>query len=227
MKGIFVLLFLFVGLKASFAQKLSEHFNETDYPYILYLPNDRILKSHPPVMVFLHGRSLSGTTLESVKRYGVIHEILNGRNFPAIIIAPQTPMGKTWYPSKIKEVIRHVQAQYVTDTNRVYVLGMSLGGYGTLDFVGTYPEMVAGAVAMCGGGNLKLAKNLSEVPLWIRHGDRDRIVPLSESQKIVNAIRKYSSKNLKFTIDKGLNHGQLERFFRGNEIYVWLFKQEK
>lgn len=209
------------------SQKIERHFNETTYPYYLYLPVDSILNNNPPIMVFLHGRSLSGNKLDKLKKYGVMCEIIKGRNFPAIVIAPQTLKGP-WKPSLIKEVIESVNEQYNTDSTRLYVLGMSMGGYGTINFTGTYPELVAGAVALCGGGNSQFGEALSTVPLWIRHGDKDFITPLSESQKIVDAIRKRSTENhLTFTIDKGLDHGDMERFFRGTEIYDWLFQQQK
>jgi predicted peptidase len=208
-----------------FGQKVETHFRETTYPYYLYLPHDSILNNNPPVMVFLHGKSLSGSTLENLKKYGVMSEIIKGRHFPAIVIAPQTNNG--WKPQSIKEVIDVVRTKYTTDSTRLYVIGMSMGGYGTINFTGTYPDLVAGAVAMCGGGDLHLAENLSKVPLWVRHGDKDYIVPINESQKIVNAIKKFSEKNLKFTIDKGLDHGDMARFFRGTEIYEWLFKLQK
>lgn len=208
-----------------FGQKIEKHFKEASYPYYLYLPHDSILKNNPPVMVFLHGRSLSGTSLESLKKYGVMCEIIKGRHFPAIVIAPQTNNG--WKPQSIKEVLDIVRQKYPSDSTRLYVIGMSMGGYGTLNFTGTYPDLVAGAVAMCGGGDLHLAQNLSTVPLWIRHGDKDYVTPVSESQKIVNAIKKFTDENLIFTIDKGLDHGDMARFFRGTEVYEWLFKLQK
>lgn len=152
-------------------------------------------------------------------------QLFKGREFPMIVIAPQTNNG--WSPASIKEVIDNVRSQYDTDSSRLYVIGMSMGGYGTINFTGTYPQEVASAVAMCGGGDVKLGENLSTVPLWIRHGDKDYVVPVSESQKIVNSIKKHTDKNLIFTIDKGLNHGDMERFFRGEEIYEWLFKHKK
>lgn len=223
-KSILFIVIVLFSLKSN-AQKLEQHFRETKYPYYLSLPHDSVLNNNPPVMVFLHGKSLSGTTLESLKRYGVIKEIIAGRQFPAIVIAPQTANG--WNPASIKEVIDSVRKKYKTDERRLYVVGMSMGGYGTINFTGTYPEMVAAAVAMCGGGDTRLAEGLSTVPLWIRHGNKDYVVPISESQKIVNAIKKITDKNLIFTVDNGLNHGNMERFFRGEEIYNWLFEKVK
>lgn len=225
MKKFILLSVCYLSVLFAFGQKIERHFKEATYPYYLYLPHDSILKNNPPVMVFLHGKSLSGSNLESLKKYGVMSEIVKGRHFPAIVIAPQTNNG--WSPASIKEVLDQVRAKYPSDSTRLYVIGMSMGGYGTINFTGTYPNIVAGAVAMCGGGDTRLAEGLSTVPLWIRHGNKDYVVPVSESQKVVNAIKKYSTGNLIFTIDKGLDHGDMERFFRGTEVYDWLFQHQK
>lgn len=202
--------------------------NQADYPFLLHLPADSILKSQPPVLIFLHGRSLSGANLDLVKKYGVIHEIEKGRKVPAIVVAPQVLAGKSWEPEKIMSVLKFVQRTFDTDTNRVYVAGMSLGGYGTLRFAGAYPGVVTAAVALCGGGNPNDGCDLATVPLWIQHGNSDRAVPISESEKIVNSIKNCNGgENLKYTVHKGADHGALERIFRTDEMYEWLFQYTK
>jgi predicted peptidase len=163
-----------------------------------------------------------------VKKYGIIHEIEKGREIPAIVIAPQVPAGKSWEPEKVLSVLRFAQEHFKTDTNRVYVTGMSLGGYGTLDFAGQYPEIVTAAVALCGGGNTRNGCNLSTIPVWIQHGNRDSAVPISESEKMVRSIRECNGgENLKYTVVPGANHGDLERVFRSDELYDWLFQFSK
>jgi predicted peptidase len=212
---------------SSFGQLKAIH-NQADYPFLLHLPADSILKNNPPVLIFLHGRSLSGNNLELVKKYGIIHEIEKGREIPAIVIAPQVPAGKSWEPEKVLSVLRFAQEHFQTDTNRVYVTGMSLGGYGTLDFAGEYPEIVTAAVALCGGGNIRNGCNLSTIPVWIQHGNRDSAVPISESEKMVKSIRACNGgENLKYTVVPGANHGDLERVFRTDELYDWLFQFSK
>ncbi len=202
--------------------------NQAEYPFLLHLPEDSILKSKPPILIFLHGRSLSGNNLDLVKKYGVIHEIEKGRNISAIVVAPQVPAGKSWEPEKVLTVLQFVQRTFNTDTNRVYVAGMSLGGYGTLQFAGAYPEIVTAAVALCGGGNPNDGCDLATVPLWIQHGNKDSAVPISESDKIVNAIKNCNGgENLKYTVVKGANHGDLEKVFRTDEMYNWLFQYTK
>lgn len=211
----------------SFGQ-LSAVKGKAHYNFWINLPSDSILKSNPPILVFLHGRSLSGTDLNRVKKYGVIHEIEKGRKIPAIVIAPQVAKG-AWNPEYVLEVIQYVQKLYATDTNRVYVCGMSLGGYGTMHFAGKYPEKVTAAVALCGGGKTSDACNLSTIPFWIQHGSSDEAVPVSQSREMVAAIKQCSNKgeNLIYTEIKGANHGALERVFRSDEMYNWLFSKVK
>jgi predicted peptidase len=228
MKKINFILFAFVVSAFTAKAQLSTVIGQADYNFWINLPADSILKNNPPILIFLHGRSLSGSNLDLVKKYGVIKEIERGRSIPAIVIAPQVPAGKSWEPQKVLDVLRYVQSQYTTDTNRVYVAGMSLGGYGTLHFAGAYPEVVTAAVALCGGGNPSDGCDLATVPLWIQNGNRDAAVPLSESQKVVNAIRACNGgENLTFTVVDGADHGALERVFRTDEMYDFLFKYNK
>jgi predicted peptidase len=208
--------------------QLSAVKGEAEYPFLLNLPADSILNSKPPILIFLHGRSLSGNNLEIVKRYGIINEILRGRKIPAIVVAPQVAMGKGWEPDKVLTVLKYVQNHYNTDSTRIYVAGMSLGGYGTLHFAGKYPELIAGAVALCGGGNTSDGCNLAQIPLWIQHGRLDRAVPISESDKMVEVIKNCNGgTNLIYTIHPSYGHGELERVFHSDEFYNFLFSKMK
>lgn len=219
--SIFILAFVFTGFN-----QLSAVRGKADYPFWIHLPSDSVLKSKPPILIFLHGKSLSGTDLNRVRRYGVIHEMDKGRKINAIVVAPQVASG-SWNPDKVLSVLQYVQRNYNTDSSRIYVVGMSLGGYGTLHFAGKYAEKITAAVALCGGGNPKDAQKLSTIPLWIQHGNRDYAVPISESEKVVNAIKAINPLNLIYTIHPGADHGDLERVFRTDEMYEWLFKQIK
>ena len=217
-----------VSLSSNLFGQLSSVKGKTNYNFWINLPADSILKSNPPILVFLHGKSLSGKDMNRVKKYGVIHEIEKGRVVPAIVIAPQVVSG-SWDPDKVLEVIQYIQKTYHTDTNRVYVCGMSLGGYGTMHFAGKYPKKVTAAVALCGGGKTSDACNLSTIPFWIQHGSADEAVPVSQSREMVQAIKQCDNKgaNLLYTEIKGANHGALERVFRSDELYNWLFSKVK
>lgn len=224
-----VALFLFIALSTfEFASaQISAVRGKTAYNFWISLPADSILNNKPPILIFLHGKSLSGTDLNRVRRYGVIHEMDKGRTIPAIVVAPQVASGP-WQPDRVLEVLQYVQQNYTTDSSRIYVVGMSLGGYGTMHFAGKHADKITAAIALCGGGNEKDACNLASIPFWILHGNRDYAVPISQSLKIVNAIKACNGGPLlKWTEVPGADHGDLERFFHYDEMYEWLFQQVK
>jgi pimeloyl-ACP methyl ester carboxylesterase len=209
----------------SFTQQIIEVQNKAKYPFLLSLPEQAILDSIPPIIIFLHGRSLSGNNLDLVRKYGVIDAIERGRKIPAIVIAPQVDSGSSWDPPKILSVLEYVQENYKTDTNRVYVTGMSLGGYGTTYFAGAYPEKIAAAVALCGGGKLSDACNLTKTNIWIQHGKLDKAVKHSESEKIYETIKACDSDAIcYFTSYPNADHGDLASEFYRDEIYDWMFQ---
>ena len=140
------------------------------YQFWVYAPEEYCIEPEPiPMVVFLHGASLRGRDLEKVRKYGPLQAINMGRPIPALILAPQNPSG-SWDPKKIDDVVEWTKAHYQVDASRIYVLGMSLGGYGTLDYAGTYPHKVAAAMALCGGCTLRDKQGLGDLPLWIIHG---------------------------------------------------------
>lgn len=219
------ILFLLAFPYLSYSQ-LSAHKKEVpnSYNFWLYLPeNYYTQKESTPLLIFLHGHSLCGNDLNRVKRYGTIDAIERGLKIDAVVLAPQNP-GGAWQPDKINNLLEWALRNYPVDTNRIYVFGMSLGGYGTLDYTGTYPDKIAAAIALCGGANLKSYCGLGTFPLWIVHGTADRSVPISQSQKVVNAIKACgSTEQLRFSKLAGVNHSYLARAFYVPEPYEWLF----
>ena len=176
-----------------------------------------------PIVLFLHGQSLCGSDLNRVRKYGPLDALNMGRKIDAVVVAPQNP-GGSWNPAKIMSVIEWVEARYPVDTNRLYVLGMSLRGYGTIHFVAAYPNKVAAAMALCGGSNLTDHCPLCEVPLWILHGTADKAIAFSQSQKIVNAMKACGdTSRLRFTKLPGQSHGALAKIFYLEDTYEWLF----
>jgi predicted peptidase len=224
MNRIFII-FILIYTNTFFAQ-LKTVIGKTDYPFWIQVPEVEKTEKQP-ILIVLHGKSLSGTDINKVKKYGVLSAINKGRKVPGIVVAPQLASG-AWNPDKVLQLLEYIQKNYNTDLNRVYVCGMSLGGYGTLHFAGKYPDKITAAVAICGGGDVKDACNLSKVPLWIQHGDNDKSVPLSESSKIVNAIKKCKEKApCEFTIIKGGTHGSVENIFHQDKMYDWLYSKVK
>ena len=160
------------------------------YNFWLYEPdntNEALSTDKKPLIIFLHGQSLCGTDLDKVMSYGTMDAIKSGRNLNAYVLGPQNP-GGAWKPSKVAELIDWAIKNYPIDTNRIYLLGMSLGAYGTIDFVATYPKRVAAAMAFCGGGSVKDYSGLCSVPLWIIHGTADDNVHFQNSMEMCRRL---------------------------------------
>lgn len=226
MKRILALLLILLP-SLSFAQTLTAFRDEVSNGYNFWVstPKDYdSLSSDKPVILFLHGASLCGHNLDRVRRYGPLDALKMGRQIDALIIAPQNP-GGAWNPDRINRVVDWVFQRYACDTNRFYVIGMSLGGYGTIDYSAAYSGRIAAAMALCGGGNPKSYCGLNDLPLWIIHGTADRAVPVSQSQKVINGMSKCGdSPRLRFTKLSGVDHGGLARAFYISETYDWLFQ---
>lgn len=194
------------------------------YNFWIYTPTDYYYSlENTPVIIFLHGRSLCGRNLDRVRRYGPLDAIIKGRQIDALVLVPQNP-GGAWNPDKISSILEWTKEHYAMDSTRVYVIGMSLGGYGTLDFVGTYPDKVAAAMALCGGCSLKDVSGLGKVPLWIMHGTADRAVPIKQSKVVVEQLQKSNNdKRLRYSWLQGASHGALARVLYMTKTYEWLF----
>lgn len=194
------------------------------YNYWFYEPEDaEEPQAHFPLLIFLHGASLCGTNMDKVKRYGPISAVAKGRYIDSYILAPQNP-GGAWNPEKIMKIVDWVVAHHAVDTTRIYVYGMSLGGYGTIDLAATYPHRIAAAMAICGGGTVKDYSGLCQVPLWIIHGTADKAVSVKESDRVVDAIKKAGDESrLIYTRMKGIDHSRPARIFYMFQTYDWLF----
>lgn len=198
------------------------------YDFWISTPDDyAVKKSEMPVILFLHGHSLCGTDLNRVRKYGCLDAISMGRDIDALIIAPQNP-GGPWNPDKLMNVLNWVKNRFEMDTDRIYVIGMSQGGYGTFDLVSAYPEPFAAAMALCGGKSRGDVCGLNTLPFWILHGTADNAVPLSQSQIVVDAMKKCGPTNmLRFDKLNGYNHSQLAKVFYIPETYEWLLSHNR
>lgn len=222
MKKLIIIILCFISICAKAQLTACRNVIPDNYSFWLYLPDDYATSEPKPVVMFLHGKSLSGTYLDRVRDYGCIDAIERGRKIDAVVIAPQTQ--GAWNPAKVNEIYNWVTANYKVDTTRFYVIGMSMGGYGTLDYVATYPQRVAAAMAFCGGATVPSLCGLNEVPLWIIHGTADTAVPVGCSQRVVDAMNECGDTDL-LLFDKyeGVNHTRLARLFYLEETYDWLF----
>jgi dienelactone hydrolase len=209
------------------AQTAHTHHSAAPYPFLAVAQDASYFEGGAPLLLFLHGRSLSGTDLSKVRKYGPIDAMERGLDVEALVVAPQLKPGERWEPEKVIQVVEAAQRLYGTDSCRVYVAGMSLGGYGTMDFVGTYPDRVEAAVAICGGGTEGLACGLAETRLWIQHGTLDRHVPHAESVKMHEAVKACrEDAPCMLTLHPDCDHGKIAREFYRGGLYAWLFRGE-
>lgn len=229
MKKIFaILLSVIIFATTANAQRLTAQRGTVPGSYNFWFynpePSDDDEVEPKPVVIFLHGASLCGNNLDRVKRYGTIDAIEKGRQLDAYVIAPQNP-GGAWNPDKIIKILDWLGDNHNIDYDRVYALGMSLGGYGTIDLTASYPDRIAAAIAMCGGGSVKDLSGLNDVPLWIIHGTADRAVSVSQSDRVVSQIKATDNKAPRLIYDRvpGMNHSQPARMFYLQESYDWLF----
>ena len=227
MKRIFYLiLVLFVSLHSSAYDFLRPVKGQIPggYDFWVYTPQDYFYSlENTPVVIFLHGASLCGHNLNRVRRYGPLDAIVKGREIEALTIVPQNP-GGAWSPKKIMQVLDWVEANYKCDSTRVYVLGMSLGGFGTMDVCGTYPDRIAAGMALCGGTGLKDVSGLGKLPFWIIHGTADRAVSINQSKAVVEKLQDSGNDTrLRYEWLQGGNHGTPARIFYLKKTYEWLF----
>lgn len=180
------------------------------------------LNQGKPLIIFLHGKSLSGSDLQLVRKYGTIPALEMGLRLDAYVIAPQTSNG--WNSKKVWQIAEWAINKYPIDTNRIYVLGMSMGGYGTLNLAAAYPDKIAAAIALCGGATAKELCGLNKLPLWIIHGTADTQVPIRCSDRVVTAMTECGdTTRLRYDRLEGQNHSILARVFYMYEAYDWLF----
>lgn len=202
------------------------------FPYLLFLPNDyKADDQQRPLLLFLHGSGESGVDLNLVKVHGPpkLVEQKPGE-FPFIVVSPQAAIGATpgierWEPRLLAELVDQVAARYNADPNRLYVSGLSMGGYGTIRLCAYYPKKFAAAIPICGGGSLSYVEALSQTPMWFVHGTDDAAVPLERSLELVRAMRIRGAKPL-FTVMDGVGHDSWTATYNTPDVYAWLLKHK-
>lgn len=215
-----LLLIVFVGQTDANAT-----LKKVKYNYILNVPED--YDKYPdkkwPVIFYLHGRHASGKNLQSLKRYGLPYYLSKGKKMDFIVVSPQCPWGKNWATEDwFNPVYDEVAAKLRVDDSRVYLIGMSMGGFGTWELANRMPDRFAAISPMCGGANVKWVEQLSKIPTWVFHGTADRQIPISRSEVMVKALEKLKAEVI-FT--RLINQGHdISKQFNNDELYSWLLK---
>ncbi len=207
----------------SLDKKLTKHVRLN---YLLFLPKDySTTKKHYPVILFLHGAGERGNDIELVKKHGPPKIVETKKDFPFIVVSPQSP-GFGWDVLALNALLDEVQEKYRVDSDRVYLTGLSMGGYGTWALAAHAPHRFAAIVPICGGGTRVMAYKVSHIPTWVFHGAKDGAVPLSESEHMVKAMRRRGG-SPKFTVYPDAQHDSWTETYNNPKLYEWLLQQRR
>jgi len=198
--------------------------------YLLHLPKgygeDKDQKW--PLMLFLHGAGERGNDINKVKVHGPPKLIEQGKDLPFIVVSPQCPSGSWWTEQldALMALLDEVQAKHAVDPNRVYMTGLSMGGFGSWALGCRHPERFAAIAPICGGGEWFLAERLKSVPVWAFHGAKDNVVPMRESQEMVNALKRAGGK-VELTIYPEAQHDSWTETYNNPKLYEWFLSHRK
>jgi predicted peptidase len=194
--------------------------------YLLFLPEGYGEKKQRwPMILFLHGAGERGDNLELVKKHGPPKIVEKQEDFPFIVVSPQCPAGD-WWTDKVEVLIGlldNIVSRYDVDTDRIYLTGLSMGGYGTWTLAAAHPDRFAAIAPICGGGKRFMALTLKDVPVWAFHGAKDRAVPLKESEEMVNAIKARGG-DAELTVYPDAGHDSWTATYDNQELYDWFLK---
>lgn len=196
--------------------------------YLLYLPKEYGKEADKkwPLMVFLHGSGESGTDVQKVAKHGPPKLIAAGKEFPFIVVSPQSP-GGGWNVETMNGLLDEIIAKYKVDQDRVYLTGLSMGGYGTWAWALDSPKRFAAIAPMCGGGMPRRARVLHDTPIWVFHGTKDPTVPIKESQDMVDALKNVGATEVKFTIYPEAGHDCWTVSYDNPELYTWFLEHKR
>ena len=215
-------------------------------PYRLLKPDPYDPQKQYPLVLFLHGAGERGTDNDKQLVHGVpaFTSEANRKKYPCFLVAPQCPSGARWVevdwgaashtqPKEASEPLRltlelleSLKKELPVDEKRIYVTGLSMGGYGTWDVIARRPDLFAAAAPVCGGGDEATAERIAKVPVWAFHGAKDTVVKPARSRNMIEALKKAGG-SPKYTEYPAEGHGSWGPAYRDPELFRWLFEQKK
>ncbi|MBI5662115.1 MAG: prolyl oligopeptidase family serine peptidase [Ignavibacterium album] len=198
---------------------------KVELQYLLYLPEDyEKAEKEYPLVLFLHGAGERGNDIELVKRNGPPKLIEEGKNFPFILVSPQCPEQTRWnyQTQSLIALLDEIESKYRVDKNRIYVTGLSMGGQGTWSLALTQPNRFAAIAPICGWTDTWEVCKINHLPVWVFHGAKDNVVPVTESQQMFDALKQCGAENIKLTIYPEANHDAWTETYNNPELYNWL-----
>jgi len=257
MRNVFFIFILLFALQLAYSQgdfeaKQLVTSNNDTLRYRELLPDNYNPQQKYPLVLFLHGAGERGSDNQAQLIHGsmMFTNPVNREKYPAIVLFPQCPRDYFWsferrpegrldvnsFPadykiSSILQAVKDLLDQYIAkgciDVNRIYIMGLSMGGMGTFDMVCRFPDVFAAAIPICGGINPeRLKATAGKVKFRIYHGDKDDTVPVENSRKAYRALKEYGADVEYFEI-VGCDHGSWNPAFNQPDFLSWLFQQRK
>jgi len=198
-------------------------------PYRIYVPQG---EGPFPLVLYLHGAGERGDNNRAqTKKNSVMQTLLSEENlaaYPCIVVAPQCPKDRGWDIEVLMELLGgKILPAHQVDFSRIYVTGLSMGGYGTWALLAAYPDKFAAAVPVCGGGDPETAALFAHVPVWAFHGAKDDVVSPEGSREMVRAMEAAGAADVRYTEYPDEKHASWEPAYREPELFPWLFAQVK
>lgn len=197
--------------------------------YLLFLPanytvdDDRLW----PLILFLHGAGERGSDLEKIRKHGIPKIIDDKPDFPFVAISPQCPADDWWTMDFIVEclvgLLNTVQSNYRIDQARIYLTGLSMGGYGTWALAERLPDRFAALAPICGAGHPERIAAIAHIPTWIFHGEKDQVVQPEESDRMYHALKEAGSE-VKYTLYPEAAHDSWTQTYKNPELFDWFLK---
>ena len=181
-----------------------------------------------PMVCYLHGIGESGDDIKKVLRFGPPRLVAQGRELPCIVISPQLPKDYFWFreSNAMIDLLDEVTKRYRVDKRRVHVTGNSMGAFGAVLLAAREPGRFASLVPVCGGVDYVDSLRLHDVPIWAFHGEKDPIIPVEESRRLVELVRQIGGK-ARLTIYPDLGHNCWDRAYEDPALWDWMLAQKK
>lgn len=201
---------------------------KTTLTYLLKVPSNYEANKNErfPLLIFLHGSGERGNDINKVKTHGPPSFVDAREDFPFITVSPQCPEGTWWVTEDLQAMLEQLKESLRIDENRIYVTGLSMGGFGTWAWACKYPEQFAAIAPVCGGGDLQFADELKSTPVWAFHGEEDFVVPVKRTIEMVEAVNASGGK-ARMTIYPGVGHDSWVNAYSNEELYQWLLSNTR
>jgi predicted peptidase len=194
--------------------------NTSGYHYLLHLPAAYDAEERWPLLLFLHGAGERGQDPALLKNLGIPKLVETQPDFPFVAISPQCQAGHYWNTVLLRTNLGEAMRRYRIDTRRIYLTGVSMGGYATWKLAIEETARFAAIAPVCGGGEPRSACRLKHVPVWAFHGARDEVVPLSETEAMVDALKACGG-DVRLTVYPDAGHDAWTATYANPELYAW------